>query len=243
MRKKIKGFVLLGALMTLLVPAEPLHADAKPELESRILEAKKVMNEIMVTPDQSIPEELLAKCKAIAIYPSVLKAGFIFGGRFGKGVVLRRNEATGQWGPVAFSTIGGGSWGLQIGADATDLVLVIMNSRGLDGLLQSNFTMGADVGVAAGPVGRSSEAATDLTLQSGVLSYSRSRGLFAGMAVQGAVLTEDNNSNSAYYGKPVTSREILFGTGVDIQPSSKDLLESLNEYSSRWAKRLDAKKK
>lgn len=243
MQKKRYGFVLLAALMTTLISVQSLYADSKPVLESRILEAKKVMNEIMVTPDQSIPEELLAKCKAIVIYPSVLKAGFIFGGRFGKGVVLRRNEATGQWGPVAFSTIGGGSWGLQIGADATDLILVVMNDRGLEGLLQSNFTMGTDVGVAAGPVGRSTEAATDLTLTSGILSYSRSRGLFAGMAIQGAVLTEDNNSNSAYYGKSITSREILFGTGVNIPPSSKDLLENLNEYSSRWAKRLDEKKK
>jgi len=243
MKKNSKGFVLFISFAAMLFSNGALYADPKPELDARILEAKKVMTEIMSTPDQSIPEELLAKCKAIAIYPSVLKAGFIFGGRFGKGVVLRRNEATGQWGPTAFSTIGGGSWGLQIGADATDLILVVMNGRGLDGLLQSNFTMGTDVGVAAGPVGRSSEAATDLTLTSGILSYSRSRGLFAGMAIQGAVLTEDNNSNSAYYGKPTTSREILFGTGVDTQPSSKDLLESLNEYSSRWAKRLDAKKK
>ena len=243
MRKKIKGLVLLAASLAFLAPMDTLYADPKPELDGRVDQAKKVMAEIMNTPDQSIPEELLAKCKAIAIYPSVLKAGFIFGGRFGKGVVLRRNEATKLWGPVAFSTIGGGSWGLQIGADATDLVLVVLNDRGLDGLLQSNFTMGTDVGIAAGPVGRSTEASTDLTLTSGILSYSRSRGLFAGMAIQGAVLTEDNNSNSAYYGKPTTSREILFGTDVEVQPSSKDLLESLNEYSSRWAKRLDEKKK
>lgn len=242
MKKNSKGFLLLMSLTTLLLSSDALYADPRPELDSRILNAKKVMGEIMTTPDQSIPEELLAKCKAIAIYPSVLKAGFIFGGRFGKGVLLRRNEATGLWGPPAFSTLGGGSWGLQIGADATDLILVILNDRGLDGLLQSNFTMGTDVGVAAGPVGRSTEAATDLTLTSGILSYSRSRGLFAGMTIQGAVLTEDNNSNSAYYGKPTTSWEILFGTGVEIQPSSKDLLESLNEYSSRWAKRIERTK-
>lgn len=242
MKKNLKGFVSFISFAAMLLLSGTIYADPKLELDARILEAKRVMAEIMVIPDQSIPEELLAKCKAIAIYPSVLKAGFIFGGRFGKGVVLRRNEATGQWGPAAFSTIGGGSWGLQIGADATDLILVVLNDRGLEGLLQSNFTMGTDVGVAAGPIGRSTEAATDLTLISGIISYSRSRGLFAGMTIQGAVLTEDNNSNSVYYGKPITSREILFGTGVEIQPSSKDLLESLNEYSTRWDKRLEAKK-
>ncbi len=241
-KKNLKGLVSLTAAAAFLFASAISYAETKPQLDTRVLQAKAVMAEIMSTPDQSIPEELLAKCKAVAIYPSVLKAGFIFGGRFGKGVVLRRNEATGAWGPVAFSTIGGGSWGLQIGADATDLVLVIMNQRGLDGLLQSNFSMGADVGVAAGPIGRSSEAATDLTLTSGILSYSRSRGLFAGMAIQGAVLTEDNNSNGVYYGKLITSQDILFGTGVEVQPSSKDLLGNLNEYSSRWAKRLKEKK-
>lgn len=238
MRKNSKGLLSFILSLGLFLTSSAACAETKAQLDARVVEAKKVLSQIMMTPDQSIPEELLAKCKAIAVYPSVLKAGFIFGGRFGKGVVLRRNQATGEWGPVAFSTLGGGSWGLQIGADATDLILVILNDRGLDGLLQSNFTMGTDVGVAAGPVGRSSEAATDLTLTSGILSYSRSRGLFAGMAVQGAVLTEDNNSNSAYYGKPITSWEILFGAGVEIQPSSKELAESLKEYSSRWAKRI-----
>lgn len=242
MRQHAKGFLSLLLSLGFLFSFSAAQADTQAELEARVSSANKVLSEIMATPDQSIPEELLAKCKAIAIYPSVLKAGFIFGGRFGKGVVLRRNEATKQWGPVAFSTLGGGSWGLQIGADATDLILVIMNDRGLDGLLRSNFTMGADVGVAAGPVGRSTEAATDLTLQSGILSYSRSRGLFAGMALQGAVVTEDNRSNSDYYGKAITSQEILFGTQIQPEGTSKELAESLFEYSGRWEKRLEAKK-
>ena len=238
MQKHSRGLLLLVLSIGLFCASSVAYADTKPQLDARVAEAKKVLSEIMATPDRSIPEELLAKCKAIAVYPTVLKAGFIFGGRFGKGVVLRHNEATGQWGPAAFSTIAGGSWGLQIGVDATDLVLVVMNDRGLDGLLQSHFTMGTDVGVAAGPVGRSSEAATDLTLTSGILSYSRSRGLFAGMALQGAVLTEDNNSNGVYYGKSFTSRDILFGKDVPVEASLKDLVDSLNEYSSRWSKRV-----
>ena len=212
-----------------------------PTLEARVWEAKKVISEVMATPDQSIPEELLAKCKAIAIYPSVLKGGFIFGARYGRGVVLKRDEKTGLWGPVAFSTIGGGSWGLQIGGQATDLILVVLNERGLNGLLSNNFTLGAGASIAVGPVGRHSEASTDLSLAAGIISYSRSRGLFAGMALDGAVLTQDNNSNSEYYAKPVTSRDILLGSAVEIAPSSKELVDALNEFSSRWVKRSESK--
>ncbi len=211
------------------------------ELDSRIHEAKQVLSEIMVSPDESIPEELLAKCQAIAIYPNVIKGGFIFGARFGKGVVLKKDEHTGQWGPVAFSTIGGGSWGLQIGGQMTDLIFVVMNERGVNGLLNSNFTLGADASVAAGPVGRSSQAATDLSLRAGILSYSRSRGLFGGIALDGAVVTQDNNSNSLYYGTSVTSKDILLGNAVKIQPSSKELVDALNEYSIRWSKRVGKK--
>ncbi len=229
-------------LMTAMLVVPSLSYAENTELDARIAEARQVMAEVMATPDQSIPEELLAKCKAIAIYPSVLKAGFILGGRFGKGVVLKKDEKTGKWGPVAFSTIGGGSWGLQIGGSATDLILVIMNERGMNGLLSNNFTLGADAAVAAGPIGRNSEAATDLSLRAGIISYSRSRGLFAGMALDGAVMTQDNNSNTIYYGKSVTSRDILLGHAVQVQPSSKELTQALDEYSSRWAKRIGTAK-
>ena len=208
------------------------------ELDARIHEAKQVLSEIMVSPDESIPEEMLAKCKAIAIYPNVLKGGFIIGARYGKGVVLKKDEASGQWGPVAFSTIGGGSWGLQIGGQMTDLIFVVMNERGVQGLLNSNFTLGADASVAAGPVGRDSQASTDLSLRAGILSYSRSRGLFGGIALDGAVVTQDNNSNSLYYGTSVTSKDILLGNTMKVQPSSKELVDALNDYSTHWAKRI-----
>ena len=241
MRMKMTALLSSTALVAVLAVPSLSYAEYS-ELDSRIGEARQVMAEVMTTPDQSIPEELLAKCKAIAIYPSVLKAGFIIGGRFGKGVVLKKDEKTGKWGPVAFSTIGGGSWGLQIGGSATDLILVIMNERGMNGLLSNNFTLGADAAVAAGPVGRNSEAATDLSLRAGIVSYSRSRGLFAGMALDGAVMTQDNNSNTAYYGKPLTSKDILLGGAVQIQPSSKELTQALDEYSSRWAKRTGTAK-
>jgi lipid-binding SYLF domain-containing protein len=234
MKKVLAVFLALSAMslgMTVSVQA----ADAR--LDARVYEAKQVLDEIMMSPDQSIPEELLAKCRAIAIYPNVLKGGFIFGARFGRGVVLTRDEKTGQWGPVAFSTIGGGSWGLQIGGQMTDLVFVVMNDRGMRGLLESNFTLGADASVAAGPVGRYSSASTDLTLRAGILSYSRSRGLFGGIALDGAVVTQDNNSNQLYYNQPVTSKEILLSNSVTVQPSSKELVDALNQYSLRWASR------
>ena len=243
MKNRILSAFLGMSLVAVGFLTTPSFAEPRPDLDARIWEAKEVMKEIMMAPDQSIPEELLAKCKAIAIYPSVLKGGFIFSARWGRGVVLKRDEATGKWGPVAFSTIGGGGWGFQIGGSATDLILVIMNERGMNGLLSTNLTLGADANVAAGPIGRASEASTDLTLRAGIFSYSRSRGLFAGIALDGAVLTQDNNSNTAYYGKYVTSRDILLGNAVTIQPSSQALIDALTENSQLWGKRVEGKKK
>jgi lipid-binding SYLF domain-containing protein len=234
MRKILSGALLVFAVFS-FVPMSSASA-ANSELDKRVWEANQVMKEIMMAPDNSIPEELLYKCKAIAIYPNVLKGGFIIGAKFGKGVVLAR-DANGNWGPVAFSTIGGGSFGFQIGGSATDLVLVIMNERGLEGFLSTRFTLGGDAAVAAGPVGRNSQALTDLSMRAGILSYSRSRGLFAGVSLDGAVVTQDNNSNSAYYGKYVTSWDVLQGNSVSLQASSIDLINSLNDYSSRWARR------
>lgn len=236
MKRSFITFLTAAAFFANGIPA---HADSAPQLDARLAEAKLVLDEIMMSPDQSIPEELLAKAKAIAIYPNVLKGGFIFGARFGKGVVLAR-DAQGKWGPAAFSTIGGGSWGLQIGGQMTDLVFVVMNERGLNGLLSNNFTLGADASVAAGPVGRYSQAATDLSLRAGILAYSRSRGLFAGVALDGAVVTQDNNSNTAYYGKFVTSKDVLTGGAVSPQPSSQPLIDALGQHSARWSQRTQA---
>ena len=240
MKKRV--VVCLWSAALLFVFSSPACWAANSELDQRITEARLVMQEIMATPDQSIPEEMLAKCKAIAIYPNVLKGGFIFGAKFGRGVVLKKDEKTGQWGAAAFSTIGGGSWGLQIGGEMADIVLVIMNERGMNALLSTNVKLGAEAGVAAGPVGRDSSGGTDLTLRAGILSYSRSRGLFGGIALEGAVLTQDNNSNTEYYGKPITSRGILMGEAVSVGPSSKELVDALNEYSTRWSKRIGAAK-
>lgn len=211
-----------------------VHAGT-PDLDRRIWEANQVLKEALASPDRSIPDDLLAKCQGIAIYPNVIRGGFIFGMRFGSGVVLSKDPATGQWGPVSFSSIGGGNFGLQIGAQATDLILVIMNERGMHGVLSNQFTLGADASVAAGPLGRHSEAATDLTLSAGIVSYSRSRGLFAGIAIDGAILGQDNKANYEYYGKPVNAKDILLGAAVEIKESSQPLVDTLNQYSSAAA--------
>ncbi len=245
MKIKLLSWWVLTALAAGLVSWTPeAFADvssARPDLDDRIWNATQVLNQIMLSPDQSIPEELLAKCKAIAIYPSVLKGAFIFGARFGKGVVVTK-DASGNWGPVAFSTVGGGSWGFQIGGSSTDLIVLVMNDAGMESLLRNNFTLGADAQVAAGPVGRDSQASTDLFLKASLFSYSRSMGLFAGVALDGTVLTQDNNSNSAYYGRPVTSKQILLENAATVQPTSRGLIDKLTEYSARWSARVAAKR-
>ncbi len=222
--------------MALLCLPVSSYADST-EQDRLIGQAKQVLNEMMATPDQSIPEELLAKCKAIAIYPFVLKGGFLIGGRYGKGVVLKRDKKTGDWGPVTFSTIAGVSAGLQAGIQATDLVLIILNNKGIDSLLSSKLTLGGDIAVSMGPVGRTSEISTDFFLRSMIISYSRSRGLFAGVALNGALVVPDNGADNAYYGKNVSANEVLLSGNIPIKASSQELIDTLNQYSARWQKR------
>ena len=241
----MKNYARLKIIAALLLPglffASFSYAE-NAQQERVIGQAKQVLTEMMVTPDQSIPEELLAKCKAIAIYPFVLKGGFLIGGRYGKGVVLKRDKKTGEWGPVTFSTIAGVSAGLQAGIQATDLVLILLNNKGLESLLSSKFTLGGDIAISVGPIGRTSEISTDFFLRSMILSYSRSRGLFAGVAFNGAIVAPDNAANSAYYGKAMTSNDILINGSVPIKASSKELVDTLNLYSARWQKRESNKK-
>lgn len=230
----ISVFTFVASSALAAEPPAQSFSGPNAKLDYRIWKAQEILRQVMQIPAQSIPEELLSKCKAIAIYPSVFKGAFIFGGKWGQGVVLKKDDA-GKWGPAAFSTIGGANVGLQIGAQSQDLILVVMNERGLNGVLSNHFTLGVDASVAAGPVGRYASTNTDLYMTAMVVSYSRTWGVFAGVALDGAVLTTDNNSNTAYYGRPVTSKEILFGEAVEVQPSSEGLVNDLNEYSSRWA--------
>jgi SH3 domain-containing YSC84-like protein 1 len=171
-------------------------------------DAAKTFTEIMNVRDKAIPQELLDKAEAIAVFPGVLKAAFIFGGRGGQGVISRRTR--GGWSAPAFFNITGGSFGAQIGAQKNDYVFLIMNQDGVNGLLEDKFEMGGEAGVVAGPVGREAAASTNATLDAGILSYSRSKGAFIGAALKGAAITPDNDLNEAVYGKKAS--EVLTGT-------------------------------
>jgi lipid-binding SYLF domain-containing protein len=196
------------------------------EATRRSNDAANVFNEIMGAADNAIPKELVDKAQAIAVFPSVLKAAFIFGGREGKGVISRRTAQ--GWTAPAFFNLGGGSFGAQIGANKTDYVLLVMNEAGLNGLLGDKFAIGGEVGVAAGPIGREASAATDAQLKAEILTYSRSKGLFAGVDLSGTAITPDNNLNEAFYG--VKARDVLSGAVGRVPPLVSIFPETLSRY-------------
>jgi lipid-binding SYLF domain-containing protein len=190
-----------------------LHLDGelamaqRNEIE-RLESATTVFEEIMNAPDSAIPRAILKRAKAVAIIPNTLKAGFLFGGHRGKGVISAKN-ADGEWSQPAFLTLTGGSFGLQIGGQSVDMILVIMNRRGLEKLLQNEFTLGGGASAVIGPIGRDAEASTDLYLQAEILSYSRTRGLFAGMTLKGSTLKADRDANEQFYGYPFDSTQLV----------------------------------
>jgi lipid-binding SYLF domain-containing protein len=175
----------------------------------RVQAAAKVLNEIMATPDKGIPQDVFGSAKCVAVVPSMIKGGFIVGGRYGKGVATCRT-AKGWSAPAPF-TIAGGSWGLQFGGEAVDLVMLVMNQQGMDNLLSSKFKLGAEGSVAAGPIGRQAEGSTDWKMRSQVLTYSRARGVFAGLELNGASIRQDNDETRVLYGKMVPFAAILNG--------------------------------
>ena len=181
----------------------------REDATDRLDNATKVMHEIMAAPDNGIPEEVLEHARCVAVVPHMVKGGFIFGGKGGKGVATCRT-ANG-WSAPAFITISGGSWGLQIGVEAVDLVLIIQNEKGVQKLLESNFHIGADASAAAGPVGRHAEAGTDWKMDTEILTYSRAKGVFAGLTLEGASIRQDSDSRHAIYGRKVTTRALLLG--------------------------------
>jgi lipid-binding SYLF domain-containing protein len=191
-------------------------------------DAARVFGQIMRTPDNAIPKELLEKAEAVAVFPGVLKAAFIVGGRKGQGVISRRLAK--GWSAPAFYNVGGGSVGLQIGGSKTDFVMLIMNEEGLKGLLEDKFEIGGEAAVAAGPVGRTAGASTNATLDAGILTYSRSKGAFIGASLKGVAITPDNDLNVAYYGKKA-SDVLLGGTAAPALVRAFPL--ALSRYSSR----------
>jgi len=198
-------FVLAMLSLGTLCWAGSARKDATDRLEN----ATTVVHEIMGMPDKGIPEEVLEHAKCIAVVPHMVKGGFIFGGKGGKGVATCRT-ANG-WSSPAFITISGGSWGLQIGLEAVDVVLIIQNEKGMQKLLSSNFQIGGDASAAAGPVGRHAEAGTDWKMDTEILTYSRAKGAFAGLTLEGASIRQDSDSRHAIYGSNVTTRALLLG--------------------------------
>lgn len=208
-------------------------AQAATEGQAELLrDATSVMQEMLDSPDEGIPSELLGKAKAIIIFPTMIKGGFMFAARYGRGVVAVRSPKTGEWGLPSFMTTVGGSFGLQIGAEAVDLILLVMTQRGIDGLLQDKFTLGGDAAVAAGPVGRHAEASADIMMQGEIYSYSRSKGAFAGLSLDGTIIATDNQSIEVYYGGPYDPRVILFENKVKKQPeTARRFMKDMNRLA------------
>jgi lipid-binding SYLF domain-containing protein len=197
--------------------------------EKRISQAASVLNEVMHAKDKGIPEDLLEKAQCVGVVPNLKRAGFVIGAKYGKGIVVCRLANRG-WSAPSTIRIEGGSIGLQIGAGETDVVFIVMNKRGMDKLMEDKFTIGADVSAMAGPVGRSAEANTDAQLHAEILSYSRSRGVFAGVSLEGATLRPDNEDNRKLYGREVSQRQILTGN-VRPPASAEALYAELNRYA------------
>ncbi len=224
----------MAALLLALLAASPGMAESKED--KRLLACREVLQEFLEMKEATIPRSLIDRAKCLAVVPSVKKFALGFGGRWGKGAVSCRTEGgKGPWGPPLMMSLGGGSFGLQIGGQAADVVFLIMNAKGIDYLLKSEFTLGADASVAAGPVGRTGEASTDLRMQAEILSYSRTRGLFAGVALEGAVVKQDKDGNRAVYGEDVSPRELLFLWVHPVPDAARGFVGLLNTISPRPA--------
>lgn len=222
----------LGTTALLLALLLPVAAVAGEKESQRAREAVTVLDEIMRAPDQAIPERMLADAHAIAVIPNVVKAGFVIGGRAGKGLIAIK-AADGTWSHPSYLKLTGASVGFQAGVQATDVVLVFRSQRGVDSIVNGKFTLGADATVAAGPVGRTAQASTDGQLKAEIYSYSRARGLFAGVALDGAVIAIDHRANQAVYGRNTTPRAIFEGRVGGAPGEIVDFRDRLEEYGAR----------
>jgi SH3 domain-containing YSC84-like protein 1 len=217
-------------LFLLLVMAAALFGKEKSEPLQRLDEAAAVFKEIMATPDRSIPQDLLDKAHCIVIVPGLKKGAFIIGAKYGKGFLSCRAQARG-WSAPGTVRVEGGSVGFQIGGSESDVIMLVMNERGAAKLLSSKFTLGGEGEVAAGPVGRQASAQTDALMRAEILSWSRSRGVFAGISLQGATLRQDLDDSAVLYGRKITNKEIV-QSGVAAPKAAESLLGLLNKYSS-----------
>jgi lipid-binding SYLF domain-containing protein len=213
-------------------------AFAQDKEDDRLKNSYTVLKEILAIPDKGIPRDLLNKSVCVIVYPSVLKAAFIVGGSYGRGVITcRTGEAhNGSWSAPAMFALEGGSFGLQIGGQATDFVLLVMNDSGANSVLSSKVKLGADASVAAGPVGRDASAETDIVMKAEILSYSRARGVFAGISLEGSTMRSDDGANKALYGKELSAKQIVQGGHVKIPAAGLSLIHLLDKVSPHHAK-------
>jgi lipid-binding SYLF domain-containing protein len=230
-----KRLVMMIVACTALVGSLTLIAQS--EEAERVQKAATVFDEIMAMPDKAIPNAILGKAEAIAVIPGTIKAGLGIGGQHGKGIMSARNRQTAAWSNPGFLTLTGGSFGAQIGAQETDLVLVVMNKSGVQNLLKNEFKIGADASVAAGPVGRGAEASTDIQMRAEILSYSRARGLFAGVSLTGSSIREDEEANQRFYGRPVRNQEIVGASAVGTTGAKiPDVVHKWHQVLTKYAK-------
>jgi len=235
MSKRFLVFTLAcaTAASTLMIHAQAAEAE-------RVKKAAQAFTEIMSVPEKGIPKTILEKSEAIAVIPGTIKGGLGIGGHHGKGILSVRNRETGTWSNPAFLTLTGGSFGAQIGAQDLDLVLVVMNKAGIDNLLKNEFKIGGDASVAAGPVGRAAEASTDIQLRAEILSYSRARGLFAGVSLSGSAIREDEDANQRFYGRALRNADIVSGkpstVGTTGKVSAPEAVAAWRQVLSKYTK-------
>jgi lipid-binding SYLF domain-containing protein len=231
-----KPFTYLMSIFLVVLPllsSSVSAADAEKD-EDRLRNSGTVLKEILDVPDD-IPQDLLDKADCVVVFPSVLKAAFIVGGSYGRGAMsCRRGEDfRGRWGAPTMMALEGGSFGFQIGGEATDFVLLVMNERGASGILTSKVKLGADASAAAGPVGRTASAETDATFRADILSYSRARGAFAGIALEGSTIRPDNDANEQIYGRKLPARQIVLSGKVAIAPAAQGMISTLDSRTPR----------
>ena len=227
--KKLLTYAMSVLFVALPILSAPAWADSQEKDSDRLQNSGTVLKEILDVPDD-IPQDLLNKADCVVVFPSVLKAAFIVGGSYGRGAMTCRKGENfkGHWGPPTMMALEGGSFGLQLGGEATDFVLLVMNERGASAILKSKVKLGGDASVAAGPVGRTASAETDATLRADILSYSRARGAFAGISLEGSTIRPDGGANKEIYGKKIPAKQIVRSGKLAIPPSAKKLVSTLN---------------
>lgn len=220
--------VRLLIALTLLCASSAFAGEAEMQ---RVGNATRVLHEILQAPDRRVPSDMIANAYAVAVIPDVIKAGLVIGGRHGLGLIAVKTD-NGAWSNPSFISMSGGSIGFQAGVSSTDVVLVFRTQRGVDSIVHGKFTLGADASAAAGPVGRTAQASTDASLKAEIYSYSRARGLFAGAALDGSVISIDNDANAAVYGNGITPRRIFAGQVSNVPNAVVDFRDRLEEYTS-----------